>query len=207
MSDSISNRFTAALTRHAPDYGVEFTSEQLQRLAAFYEHLLKWNDKLHLVAPCEPEEFAARHVLESLCALPHIPEKANVADIGSGGGLPIVPLLIMRPDIHATLIESSAKKYVYLHETAVNILPDSFTRIITFRFEHAVTPPMHVITCRALDRFPEKLPLLYKWANAGCAFLLFAGDDVREAIEKLGLEYEQKLLPDSERRYLFIVRK
>ena len=207
MSVENINRFTDALAQHAPEYGVEFTPKQSESLAAFYEHLLKWNDQLHLVAPCEPEEFAVRHVLESLCALPYIPHQASVADIGSGGGLPIVPLLVMRPDIHATLIESSAKKYIYLHETAVKILPASFTRIITFRFEHAVTPPMRIITCRALDRFTEKLPLLYNWANQGCVFLLFAGPDVREALEKLGVSYEEKLLPNSEQRYLFIVKK
>jgi 16S rRNA (guanine527-N7)-methyltransferase len=201
------DRFHAALAQHAPEYGVSFTPEQLTKLGEFYEHLLKWNDKLHLVAPCEPEEFATRHVLESLCALPYIPQGARVADIGSGGGLPIVPLLVMRPDINATLIESSAKKYVYLHETAVKILPDSFTRIITFRFEHAVTPPMHAITCRALDRFPEKLPLLYQWANKGCVPLLFAGPEIREALDKIGANYEEKLLPDSTQRYLFIVQK
>ena len=207
MSESIINRFAQALEARAPEYGVEFTPEHIARLGAFYEHLLKWNDKLHLVAPCEPEEFAARHVLESLCGLPYLPAKARVADIGSGGGLPALPLMIMRPDIHVTLIDSSAKKFAYLHETSVNIVPDSFPRIITLRFEIAVTPPMQVITCRALDRFAEKLPLLYKWAGTGSTLLLYAGPDVRAALDKLGLEYEANLLPNSEQRYLFIVKK
>jgi 16S rRNA (guanine527-N7)-methyltransferase len=207
MSDATINRFTDALAARAPEYGVALTPEQIERLGAFYEHLLAWNDKLHLVAPCEPEEFATRHVLESLCAAPFLPERARVADIGSGGGLPAVPLMIVRPDVHFTLIESSAKKYVYLHETAIKIVPDSYPRVITFRFEHAVTPPMHAITCRALDRFAEKLPLLYNWAGQGSALLLFAGPDVRDALDQIGVSYDTRLLPNSEQRYLFVVKK
>ena len=207
MDNNISERFAAALEQHAPEYGVTFTPEQITRLGEFYAHLLEWNDQFHLVAPCEPEEFATRHVLESLCALPHLPERAAVVDIGTGGGLPAVPLMIMRPDIHVTMIDSSAKKYPYLHATSVKIVPRSYARIVTFRFEHAVLPPMQVLTCRALERFTEKFPLLYKWVNAGCKMLLFAGPDVRAAIEKQGLEYEAQLLPNSEQRYLFTLTK
>src|SRR6185369_15999394 len=90
--------------------------EVLQRLCVYYSLLTRWNPRLHLVAPCSPEEFATRHVLESLMLLQHLPHGAKIADIGSGAGLPIIPCLIVRPDLHATLIESSAKKSVFLRE-------------------------------------------------------------------------------------------
>ena len=52
-------------------------------------------------------------MLESLMLLKHLPSDAKIADIGSGAGLPIIPCLIARPDLHATLIESSQKKSVF----------------------------------------------------------------------------------------------
>ena len=111
-----------ALQRHAGDFGIQLNGELCARMGEYYEFLLKWNDRQHLVAPCSAEEFATRHVLESLLLLPHLPQDARIADVGSGGGLPIIPCLIARGDIHATLIESSKKKAVFLRE-ALRVAP------------------------------------------------------------------------------------
>src|SRR3954463_7441964 len=99
-------QFAAALTTQSPDFGVELGIEQVQLLTDYYALVLKWNE-LHLVAPCTPQEFAVRHVLESLTLLKHFSLNASVVDIGSGGGLPIIPCLLVRTDLRATLIESS----------------------------------------------------------------------------------------------------
>src|ERR1700704_2534868 len=109
-------RFSEALRQRADDFGVNLDNDDVERLSDYYELLLKWNPRLHLVAPCSPEEFAVRHILESLILLPHLSRGARVTDVGSGAGLPIIPCLIMRDDLRATLIESSQKKVVFLRE-------------------------------------------------------------------------------------------
>ena len=83
-------RFTIALQQNAEEFDVELTTPAIERLQSYYALILKWNERLHLVGPCSPEEFATRHVLESLLLLRHLPTNASVADIGSGAGLPIV---------------------------------------------------------------------------------------------------------------------
>src|SRR5258706_14101230 len=103
-------QFSRALTRHASEFAVQLKREDIAQLTAYYELLLKWNSRLHLVAPCLPEEFATRHILESLFMLRHISPGAQLIDVGSGACLPIVPCLIVREDLAATLIESSPKK-------------------------------------------------------------------------------------------------
>src|SRR5262245_32858941 len=108
--------FSKAIEANAPDFGLELSDDQTALLADYYELLLKWNERLHLVALCSAEEFAVRHVLESLVLLPHLPPRATVVDVGSGGGLPIIPCLLMRADLHATLVESSTRKSVFLRE-------------------------------------------------------------------------------------------
>src|SRR4026209_102143 len=110
------NKFEQSLISNMGSFNLDLPAETITRLGEYYSLLTRWNDRLHLVAPCSPEEFAVRHVLESLLLLKHLPAKATVADIGSGGGLPIIPCLIARPDLDVTLIESSQKKVVFLRE-------------------------------------------------------------------------------------------
>src|SRR5258707_3308354 len=106
------NRFRETLIAEAPAYDVALTAEALDGLSQYYELLRPWNARLHLVAPCSPTEFATRHVLESLVLLKHLPNDSSVADIGSGGGLPIIPCLIAQPQLRAILIEAAQKKAV-----------------------------------------------------------------------------------------------
>src|SRR2546428_12715504 len=100
-------KFRETLEIEAPAYGVTLAAEALQQLSEYYELLNAWNSRLHLVAPASPRQFATRHVLESLFLLEYLPKGASIVDVGSGAGLPIIPCLILRPDIRAVLIEAS----------------------------------------------------------------------------------------------------
>src|SRR5829696_9742637 len=115
------NAFEQSLISNMASFDVDLSPETVTQLAEYYSLLTRWNDRLHLVAPCAPEEFAVRHVLESLLLLTHLPLKATVADIGSGGGLPIIPCLIARPDLEVWLIESSHRKAVFLREALTRL--------------------------------------------------------------------------------------
>ena len=195
-------RFEQALITNMGGYDVDLSSETVTQLGTFYSLLTKWNDRLHLVAPCSPGEFATRHVLESLMLLKHLPKNAKIADIGSGAGLPIIPCLIARADLHATLIESSQKKTVFLLE-ALNSLGRAAT-IIARPFENVETVDVSFVTCRALDQFIDKLPRLIDWAPAGSTMLLFGGEGLREGLKKANLKVREYLMPQSEKRFLFV---
>jgi len=199
------DEFGSALEVAAPRYGVELGAPEVARLRLYYEHVLAWNDRLHLVAPCSPREFATRHVLESLLALPYLTPQARVIDIGSGAGLPIIPCLIARPCISATLIEANAKKAIFLRE-ALRLLDASHTtQVIAARFE--TLPPVEAdfITCRALDRFTQIFPKLLAWSSRAITLLLFGGPALAVEIEKHALPYEIIQMPDSEQRFLFAI--
>ena len=75
--------FRQALYENASLYDVDIDDELISRFADYYQLLNTWNPRLHLVAPCSPEEFATRHVLESLLLLQRLPESARVVDVGS----------------------------------------------------------------------------------------------------------------------------
>jgi 16S rRNA (guanine527-N7)-methyltransferase len=196
------NKFEQALISNMESFGLELSPETVTQLGEFYSLLTRWNERLHLVAPCTPDEFAVRHVLESLMLLRHLPQGARIADVGSGGGLPIIPCLIARPDLEATLIDSSQKKAVFLRE-AINQLRLKSV-VIARPFEEVETPPVAFVTCRALDQFMQKLRGLISWAPAGSTLLLFGGESLREVLEKAGVKFEALLIPQSEKRFLFL---
>lgn len=194
--------FKLALESNEAAFDLELSEDTVTQLAEFYSLLTRWNDRLHLVAPCAPEEFAVRHVLESLLLLKHLPLQATIADVGSGGGLPIIPCLIARPDLEATLIESSQRKVVFLRE-ALNRL--GLRGVIVARpFEDVSAPPVSFVTCRALDQFMRKLPALINWAPRGSTLLCFGGETLGDQLRRANVNFEQRLIPQSEKRYLFL---
>jgi 16S rRNA (guanine527-N7)-methyltransferase len=176
-------------------------------LTQYYELLSGWNSRLHLVAPCSPSEFATRHVLESLRLLKYLPDRARVADVGAGAGLPVLPCLIVRPDIRAVLIEASQKKAVFLREALTTTATSKQGTVIAERFENIAAPDVDFVTCRALERFEKMLPRLLDWAPAAATLLLFGGKRLALRIEDLGFSQTAELMPQSKGRFLFVVKK
>lgn len=203
-------QFTETLETHAARYGVSLAAGVRERLGLYYEHLSKWNARLHLVAPCSPAEFATRHVLESLVAAAHMPEGARVCDVGSGGGLPIIPCLVARPDLRsATLVEASTKKAVFLREALSRLGLQERARVVAERFERSPAPDADVLTCRALERFTEMYARLVEWTPRASRLLLFGGTALGELIERdAGVRSFAPLkMPDSEQRFLFVIER
>lgn len=196
------NEFEQALRSNQSVFDLELGPETVSKLSAYYSLLLRWNPRLHLVAPCSPEEFATRHVLESLMLLKHLPADATIADIGSGAGLPIIPCVIARPDLQATAVESSPKKSVFLRE-ASNQLGIELT-VIAKPFESVPTPPVSFVSCRALDQFTNKIPSLIRWSPLLSTLLFYGGETLRQELDKAGIKFEAFLVPFSDRRFLFV---
>jgi len=199
--------FRDALESEATNYRVTLTAGVLLGLSKYYELLNVWNSRLHLVAPCSPKAFATRHVLESLLLLDQLPQGAGVVDVGSGAGLPIIPCLIARPDIHAVLIEASKKKAIFLREALNETATSSRASVIAERFENLEPPEVGVVTSRALERFEQMLPRLLSWAPAPGKLLLFGGEGLGRKIEDSGFGASKILIPKSQRRFLFVISK
>ena len=205
MTSSDLDEFGQTLREQSRDYDVELSDSSMSRLEQYFQLLQRWNERLHLVATCSPAEFASRHILESLVALHHLEQDAVIADIGSGGGLPIIPILIAAPTARAVLIDSSKKKAVFLQEALrVTELTDR-AEVVAERFENVPTPQVSVVTCRALEKFVELLPGIVHWKPASAKLLLFGGVDLQKQIGQQELTFIAEKLPHSERRFLFVI--
>jgi 16S rRNA (guanine527-N7)-methyltransferase len=201
---SLADEFDKALEHHAAEYGFRPGDEERARLREYFSLVMAWNPRLHLVAPCPPEEFATRHVLESMLALRFLPEGARVLDVGSGAGLPIIPCLIARPGLSAFLIEASKKKSVFLREALSRLDRQRDARVIAERFEQVEPPEADFLTCRALERFGEMFDSLVSWAPKRCTCLFFAGPSLGEQIGRRTSDFTVVHLPRSRQRFLYV---
>ena len=198
------NEFVEAIKKHQDKFGINLSDEKISALAGYYEIINKNNEFLHLVAPCSAEEFAVRHILESLTVLVFLPENARFADVGTGAGLPAIPCLLVREDLRGVLIESKLKKSDFLRETLAELNLENRAKIVNRQFEEIEKPDVDFILCRALDKFTRKLPRLLKWAGKS-KMLFFGGNSLREEFEKHNVKFKEKLMPMSEQRFLFMI--
>lgn len=199
----VRDEFTKSIKLNQPAFGVDLSDDVIERLADYYELVQEHNPILHLVGPCSPEEFATRHILESLTLLEFLPVSARFADVGAGAGLPSIPCLIAREDLRAVLIESKEKKAAFLRVVMPKLGLENCTKVINKQFSEVTRPHVSHVTCRALDKFSERLRPLLKW-SADRELLFFGGKGLRDEMQGLGLRVSEKLMPLSEHRFLFI---
>lgn len=115
------------LRMRAAAMGVALTVEMGDKLLAYRALLIKWNRTYNLTAIRDPEEVMTHHLLDSLVVAPflHMPSgevgPMTLADVGSGGGLPGIPLAIARPDLQVTLVETSSKKSAFQQQAKIEL--------------------------------------------------------------------------------------
>jgi len=199
----VREEFIEAVRSNLTAFDLTLADDAVERLADYYQIVQQHNPILHLVAPCSVEEFAVRHILESLRLLAFLPQNVRFADIGTGAGLPSIPCLIVRHDLSAVLIESKAKKAAYLIAAVAQLDIAERATIVNRQFEEVVTKDFSIVTCRALDKFSEKLPRVLKWAGRR-RMLFFGGNALGEALKKAKVKFDRRLMPLSEQRYLFV---
>lgn len=105
-----------ALIDGARQLGIDLSERQLEQLLDYLAAFEKWNRAYNLSAVRDPEIMVSRHLLDSLSALPFVRDLApeRLIDVGTGGGLPGIPLAIMMPDCRITLLDSNGKKTRFL---------------------------------------------------------------------------------------------
>ncbi len=202
---SMRDEFIEALRSNQTEFGVDLSDAAVEQLANFYDLVLQHNPLLHLVGACSPTEFATRHILESLTLLEFLPVNTRFADVGAGAGLPSIPCLIARDDLSAVLIESKEKKTNFLRMAVGELGLTDHTKVINKQFSEVTRPHVSHVTCRALDRFSQRLPQLLKWSG-DCALLFFGGPSLGSVLQANKIECDQKLMPLSSQRFLFVAK-
>jgi 16S rRNA (guanine527-N7)-methyltransferase len=107
----------------------------IEQLTRYLELIEKWNRVHNLTAVREAEQMVVLHLLDSLSILPHVSDAESLLDVGTGAGLPGVPIAIARPELEVTLLDSSHKKAAFL-EQARGDLALGNVEVVCARVEH-----------------------------------------------------------------------
>jgi 16S rRNA (guanine527-N7)-methyltransferase len=153
---------TAVAQAHAQDVdlaagiallGLALGTAQREQLAAYLALLAKWNKTYNLTAIREPQRMITHHLLDALAVVPHLPTPAGlrILDVGSGGGVPGIPLAIARPDAHVVMIDSNHKKAAFLMQAAIELgLPNIESHAVRVE-DYAPAAPFDVVISRAFS--------------------------------------------------------
>ena len=191
---------------------------QAEALCDYAEFLVSENEKYNLTALTAPEDVAVKHFLDSLLPLKFgfPPHGASVIDVGSGAGLPAIPLAVARPDLEVTALDATEKKVAFI-ERAAQVAGVSVTAIAA-RAEEAAKPPLRGSFDCAVSRGVAALNVLCElcmpFVKVGGVFLAYKGrgadaelSEAKNAIAVLGGEVERVEragLGEAERALVFI---
>ena len=131
--------------------GVALPAHARDAFAAYVALLAKWNRTYNLTAIREPERMVTHHVLDSLAVLPHLPARDDLAvlDVGSGGGVPGIPLALARPRWSVVLLDANHKKGAFLQQAVIELGLEN-AEAVTARVEDYVSnAPFDVVISRA----------------------------------------------------------
>jgi 16S rRNA (guanine527-N7)-methyltransferase len=103
------------------ELGLSLPVSAAERLIGYLDLLKKWNKVYNLTAIRDSAEMVTQHLLDSLAVLPHLPQVSTLADIGSGAGLPGIPLAIARSETQVALVEAVGKKASFLQQVKIEL--------------------------------------------------------------------------------------
>jgi len=199
------------ILRALGEFQLPASDAQVLQIQQYMKLLLTWNEKINLTAIRDPLEILYRHFCECMYAATAVPvENGRLADVGSGGGFPGLPLKIIRPDLHVFLIESSIKKATFLAEV-VRDLELTDTRVLVNRYEelNEELTPLDWVCSRAIGDFGPFL----EWAGseriaANKVILWIGARDLAEVQKVTGWDWRDPIsVPQSLRRLLLVGTK
>lgn len=184
------------ITQNLQALGYDFPQQEtLPGLIERYLLLIvKWNKIYNLTAIRNPQDMLIQHVMDSLTVLPHI-NGPRIIDVGTGAGLPGIPLALARPDWQVVLVESNQKKAAFLQQVKIELALRNVT-VAAKRIEDmgADTRADTIIT-RAFSGLGEFIALTRQWAteeNAHCCWAAMKGDcsknELKQIHEPFGIE-------------------
>jgi 16S rRNA (guanine527-N7)-methyltransferase len=164
--------FAGEITRELPRFGLSLDKPRLLVLSRYLAELDLWRRRTNLTGPMSAEELVP-HALESIFGEKLISDGARLLDIGSGAGLPGLPLAIVRADLSVTLLEPRGKRAAFLRH-AVRAIPVRNAQVLEERVEKMAVASYDVATVRALGglagridgaRFLVKTGALLAWTT------------------------------------------
>ena len=198
-----------AFKARCADHGIDLDVRVIEKLRAYRDLLADWNDRVRLVSRSDRDRIMTRHIFESLVVLRYIErEQTRLADLGSGGGLPGVPLKLAQASLDVSLIESARMKTLFLKEvvrsmnlSGIEVLHDRAESVAQTR-----SGTFDVVTARAVSRLDRVWDLAKPLLKPQGTLLALKGPgEAAQDLKGLGLDYAEHIVEAGDRTFAVVV--
>lgn len=183
MSDN-TEYLTGLLTTHIKRTELQVTKDQISQLVGFVQMIDKWNKTYNLTSVRDVESMLLKHIMDSIVVAPHLTQNHYI-DVGTGPGLPGIPLAIMLPEKHFTLLDSLGKRVRFMKQVAYELKLDNIQPVQS-RVEDYVSPhPLKGVLSRAFASLNDMLNWCQHLIGNDGTFIALKGQLPQQEIDDL----------------------
>ncbi|EBX2693166.1 16S rRNA (guanine(527)-N(7))-methyltransferase RsmG [Salmonella enterica subsp. enterica serovar Nima] len=199
------------LSRLLADAGISLTDHQKTLLVAYVDMLHKWNKAYNLTSVRDPNEMLVRHILDSIVVAPYL-QGQRFIDVGTGPGLPGIPLAIVLPDAHFTLLDSLGKRVRFLRQVQHELKLENITPVQRRVEAYPSEPPFDGVISRAFASLNDMVSWCHHLPGEKGRFYALKGqlpgDEIASLPNNFSVESVEKLrVPQLEgERHLVIIK-
>lgn len=177
------------LSRLLDEAGISLTDHQKNQLVAYVGLLDKWNKAYNLTSVRDPNEMLVRHILDSIIVAPYL-QGSRFIDVGTGPGLPGIPLAIVCPESHFTLLDSLGKRVRFLRQVQHELKLDNVTPVQSRVEAFPAEPPFDGVISRAFASLNDMVSWCHHLPAANGQFYALKGLAQKEEMESLPEGYD-----------------
>ncbi|EJK9413917.1 16S rRNA (guanine(527)-N(7))-methyltransferase RsmG [Salmonella enterica] len=199
------------LSRLLADAGISLTDHQKTLLVAYVDMLHKWNKAYNLTSVRDPNEMLVRHILDSIVVAPYL-QGQRFIDVGTGPGLPGIPLAIVLPDAHFTLLDSLGKRVRFLRQVQHELKLENITPVQSRVEAYPSEPPFDGVISRAFASLNDMVSWCHHLPGEKGRFYALKGqlpgDEIASLPDNFSVEsVEKSRVPQLEgERHLVIIK-
>jgi len=169
-----------ALEKGLEEMGMDLSEERIQSFELFAAELKKWNRKVNLTSICKDADIAVKHIIDSLVLAACVSAGERILDIGSGAGIPAIPLKIANPEVQVVSVDAVGKKILFQRHVARVLALKNFealhTRVEDLHASHAGS--FDVITSRAFSKLEMFVGLAAPLLKCGGRMIAMKGPHI-----------------------------
>lgn len=200
------------LMQGSESLSLTLSEQQAEKLVGYVERIDKWNKAYNLTSVREPEQMMVKHILDSIAVAPFIDGK-TIIDVGTGPGLPGIPLSVMLPDSSFTLLDSLGKRVRFMKQCAFELGLNNVTPVHSRVEDHKPDQPYDIVLSRAFASLKDMLHWCEHLVDSSGVFVALKGQfpqsEIDEVSDHFRIESVKALsVPDLEgERHLVNIRK
>ena len=208
----MTEQLRSILDQGVAQMGLTLSDEQASKLVQYVELMHKWNKAYNLTSVRQPGQMMSRHILDSLAITPYVQGK-TVIDVGTGPGLPGMPLAIMLPHCQFTLLDSLGKRVRFMKQCVHELGLSNVTPVQSRVEAYDNMPPFDIVLSRAFASLKDMLHWCAHLVDSTGTFLALKGQFPQEEISEVSNHFrietvnELKIPGLDEERHLVTVKK